>query len=52
MDTLPVAEHSWLMKSKHGETREHLTPSCLVLDISLPGLIPLVAGANISISEI
>jgi hypothetical protein len=44
MDTLPVAEHSWLMKSKHGEsTSERLLLSVIdddeMLRESLPELL-------------
>jgi hypothetical protein len=40
MDTLPVAEHSWLMKSKHGEsTSERLLLSVIDDDemLRVPG---------------
>jgi hypothetical protein len=40
MDTLPVAEHSWVMKSKHGEsTSERLIDATLPFpapDLCLP----------------
>jgi FixJ family two-component response regulator len=41
MDTLPVAEHSWLMKSKHGEsTSERLLLSVIDDDERLRESVP------------